>query len=89
MSLRQTTLSLLCQRGDAMPEDSDSNVVKIVVGENGDIPLIVRRSMTEVTAGLGIEQLPAAFCRIFRSFATTSSGLLWPISIGLRIGSFA
>src|SRR6266478_6218840 len=64
MSLRQLALSLLCQRGYVMPEDSDSNVVKIVIHKEGWIPLIVRQSMAEVATGFSIEQFPTAFGRV-------------------------
>ena len=47
-----------------MPEDSDANVMKIVVDEEGCIPLIFGQSMAEVTTGLGIEQFPTAFGRV-------------------------
>ena len=47
-----------------MPEDSDTNVMKIVVDEEGCIPLIFRQGMAELTTGLGIEQFPTAFGRI-------------------------
>ena len=47
-----------------MPEDSDANIVKIVISEDGYIPLLVRQSMAEITAGLGIEQFPTAFGRV-------------------------
>ena len=63
MSLRQLALGPLRQRGYVMPEDSDANVVKIVIHEEGCIPLIVRQSMAEIATGLGIEQFPTAFGR--------------------------
>jgi hypothetical protein len=64
MSLRQLALGLLRQRGYVMPEDSDSNVVKIVIDEERCIPLIVRQSMAEVATGFSIEQFPTAFGRV-------------------------
>src|ERR1700761_4406448 len=64
ISLRQLALSLLRQGSDAMPEDSDANVMKIVVDEEGCIPLILGQSMAEVTTSLGIEQFPTAFGRV-------------------------
>src|ERR1700756_3871231 len=64
ISLRQFALSLLCQGSDMMPEDSDSNVMKIVVDEKCCIPLILRQSMAEVTTGLGIEQCTTVFGRV-------------------------
>ena len=47
-----------------MPEDSDANVMKIVIDEEGCILLILGQSMAEVTTGLGIEQFPTAFGRV-------------------------
>src|SRR5262249_4694949 len=64
MSLRQLTLSLLRQGGYVMPENSDANVVKIVIHEERCIPLIVGQSMAEVATGLGVEQFPPAFGRV-------------------------
>src|SRR5262249_41182716 len=64
LSLRQLPLSLLRQRADTMPEDSDANVVKIVVNKKGCIPLIIRQSMAKETTGLAIEQFPTAFGRL-------------------------
>jgi hypothetical protein len=64
ISLRQLALSLLRQGSDAMPEDSDANVMKIVVDGEGCIPLILGQRMAEVTTGLGIEQFPTAFGRV-------------------------
>src|SRR5260370_8026900 len=63
MSLRQLALSLLCQRGYMMPEDSDTNVVKIVIHKEGWIPLIVRQSMAEAPTAFIIKQFPTAFGR--------------------------
>jgi hypothetical protein len=48
MSLRQLALGLLRQRGYVMPYDSDADVVKIVIDEEGCIPLIVGQSMAEM-----------------------------------------
>src|ERR1700683_3207652 len=64
MSLRQIMLSLLRQRTDTMADNSDTNVVKIVIDEESCISLIVRQRMAEVTAGLRIEQFPPALCRV-------------------------
>jgi len=64
MSLRQITLCLLRQGADMVTEDSDANVVKIIISKDGYVPLLVRQSMTEITAGLGIEQFPTAFGRV-------------------------
>ena len=47
-----------------MPENTDANVMKIVVDEEGCIWLIVRQRMAEVTTGLGIEQIPTALGRV-------------------------
>jgi hypothetical protein len=47
-----------------MPEDPDTNVVKIAVDEEGCIPLILGQNVAEVAAGLGIEQFPTAFGRV-------------------------
>src|SRR5258706_13263598 len=47
-----------------MPEDSDPNVVKIIIHEKSLMPLIVRQSMTFATAGLGVEQFPTVFGRL-------------------------
>src|SRR6516162_321165 len=64
LSPRQRHLRLLRQRADKMPEDSDANVVKIVVNKKSRIPLIIRQSMAKETTGLAIEQLPTAFSRL-------------------------
>src|SRR5260370_21937985 len=47
-----------------MPEDSDPNVVKIIIHEKSLMPLVVRQSMAFVTAGLGIEQFQTTFGRV-------------------------
>src|SRR5262249_34273487 len=64
MSLRQLALGLLCQRGYVMPQDSDANVMKIVIDEERRVRLIVGQSMAEEATGLGVEQLPPAFGRV-------------------------
>src|SRR2546430_3029676 len=64
MSLRQLALGLLRQGRYVMPEDSNANVVKIVVHKEGCIPLILRQSMAEMAPGFSIEQFPTAFGRI-------------------------
>ena len=62
--MRQLALGLPRQRGYVMPEDTDANVVKVVIHEEGYVPLIVRQSMAEVATGFGIEQFPTAFGRV-------------------------
>ena len=47
-----------------MPDDPDTDVVKIIVGKDRDIPLIVSQSVTQITAGLAVERFPAALRRI-------------------------
>src|SRR5260370_18120448 len=47
-----------------MPEDSEPNVVKIIIHEKSLMPLIVRQGMAFVTAGLGIEQFQTTFGRV-------------------------
>jgi hypothetical protein len=47
-----------------MPNNSNPNVVKIIIDEEGHIPLIVRQSMAFLAASLGVEQFPAAFGRV-------------------------
>ena len=47
-----------------MSEDTDANVVKVVIHEEGWVPLIVRQSVAEVATGLGVEQFPTAFGRV-------------------------
>ena len=47
-----------------MPDDPDTDVVKIIVGKDRYIPLIVSQSTTQVTAGLAVERFPAALRRI-------------------------
>ena|SRR6516162_971390 len=47
-----------------MAEDSDADVVKIVIHQEGRIRLIVRQSMAEVATGLGVEQFPTALGRV-------------------------
>src|SRR6266436_7303408 len=47
-----------------MPEDSDPDVVKIVIHEKSLMPLIVRQGMAFVTAGLGIEQFQTMLGRV-------------------------
>jgi len=64
MSLRQIALCLPRQRGDMMPEDSDADVMELVIGEDGYISLIFRQSVAQVAPGLGVEQLPTTFGRI-------------------------
>src|ERR1700758_5105896 len=64
MSLRHLPLSLLRQGSDAVPDDSDANVMKIVVDKEGCIPMILRQSMAEVATSLGIEQFPTALGRV-------------------------
>jgi hypothetical protein len=60
--LRQIAFCLPRQGDDVMAENSDADVMKIVISEDSDIPLFVRQSMAQVAAGLGVEQFPAAFC---------------------------
>ena len=43
-----------------MPDDPDTDVVKIIIGKDRYIPPIVSQSVTQVTAGLAVEQFPAA-----------------------------
>jgi hypothetical protein len=64
MSLRKLMFRLLCQRTNTMSEDSDADVMKVIVGKRRYIALVVRQGMAEVAAGLGIEQFPAAFGRV-------------------------
>src|SRR5215467_778879 len=47
-----------------MPEDSDPNVVEIIIQEKSLMPLIVRQGMAFVTTGLGIEQFQTTFGRV-------------------------
>ena len=61
ISVRQLAFCLLRQRDDMMADNSDANIMKIVISEDCDIPLFVCQSMAQVAAGLGIEQFPAAF----------------------------
>jgi hypothetical protein len=62
--LSQFALCLLRQGGYVMAEDADTNVVKIVIHEEGCIPLIVRQSVAEVATSLTIEQFPTVLCRV-------------------------
>src|SRR5271157_4856522 len=64
MSLRQIARRLLRQRDHPMPNDSDTDVMKIVVGKDRDIPLIVRQSVAQVAAGLCVERFPATLSRV-------------------------
>src|SRR3989454_10939054 len=43
-----------------MPDDADADVVEVVVGEGGGIPLLLAQRMALVAAGAGVEELPAA-----------------------------
>jgi hypothetical protein len=63
MAQRQVALGLLRQRADAVPEDADADVVKIIVHEKRRIPMIVRQSVAAIAAGLAVEQFPAALRR--------------------------
>ena len=48
MSLRHLALSLLRQRADTMPEDSDADVVKVIVGERRYIPLVIHQGVAGI-----------------------------------------
>src|SRR4029077_8679146 len=72
MSLRKLMLGLLRQRTDAVSENPDPNVVKIVIGEDRDISLIIRQRVTKIAAGLGVEQFPTAFGRVTDGIGVSS-----------------
>src|SRR4051812_11448252 len=41
-----------------MPDDADTNVVKVVVREIGDVLLLLRQCVAFIATGLSVEQLP-------------------------------
>jgi hypothetical protein len=69
-------LSLLRQGADTMPEDSNPDIVKIVIGEDGDIPMIVRQRMAEIATRLGIEQFPTALGRVADGIGVSSDEMI-------------
>jgi hypothetical protein len=42
-----------------MPDDTDADIVKVIVREIGNVPLGFRQSMAFVAAGLAVEEFPA------------------------------
>src|SRR6476659_3172535 len=69
-------LCLQRQGADTMPEDSDANIVKIVIGEDRYIPPFVRQSMAEVAAGLAIEEFPTPFGRVADSVCVSGDEMV-------------
>ena len=53
-------LGLTRQRDDVVSDDADADVVKVVVREVGDVPLVFRQGVALVAAATGVEELPAA-----------------------------
>src|SRR5208283_2358744 len=53
-------LSLTRQRDHIVSDDSNANVVKVVVCEVGGVPLFFRQCMAFVAASFGVEQFPAS-----------------------------
>jgi len=53
-----------------MPEDLDANVVKIIIHEEGYIPLMSVKAMAEVATGLGVETFPTTSSRLLMAFAS-------------------
>jgi hypothetical protein len=51
-----------------MPDDPDTDVVKIIVGKDRYIPLIVSQSVTQVTAGLAVERFQPRFAASLMAF---------------------
>jgi hypothetical protein len=56
--------SLTRQGDDIVSDDADADVVKVIVYKGGDVSLLFRERMAFIAAGLSVEQLPAALCRI-------------------------
>src|SRR5262249_54280347 len=52
------------QRDDVVADDTDADVMKVVVHEERDIPLVLRQRVTLVAAAAGVEELPAALGRV-------------------------
>jgi hypothetical protein len=47
-----------------MPNDANANVMKIVVGKNRNVPLLIGQSVAQIAARLCVEQFPTALGRI-------------------------
>src|SRR5712671_7155772 len=59
-----------------VPEDSDADVMKIIISEDGYISLVLRQSMAQVAGGLGIEQFPTAFGRAADGVCVSSNEMV-------------
>src|SRR5260370_13998524 len=51
-------LGLARQRDDVVSDNTDADVMKIVVSEDRDVPLGIRQRMTFIAAGLSVEECP-------------------------------
>jgi hypothetical protein len=47
-----------------MADDSDADIVEVVVGKDRDVALIVGQSVAQIAARLGVERIPSALGRI-------------------------
>ena len=57
-------LGLTRQCDDIVSDDADADVVKVIVREGCDVPLLFRQRVAFIAATLGVEKLPAALRRI-------------------------
>src|ERR1700693_348257 len=56
-------LGLTREGDDIVSDDADADVMKLVVGEGGHVPLIFRQGVAFIAASLGVEQIPTVLCR--------------------------
>jgi hypothetical protein len=56
-------LGLSRQRDDIVPDDTDADVVKVVIREEGDVPLGFRQRVTFIATRLAVKELPAVLGR--------------------------
>jgi len=74
--LRKLMFGLLCQRTNAMSEDPDADVVKVIIGKRRYIALVVRQGVAEVAAGLAIKEFPTPFGRVADSVCVSSDEMV-------------
>jgi hypothetical protein len=51
-----------------MADDSDADIVKVVVGKDRDVALIVGQSVAQIAARLGVERFPSGLAASLIAF---------------------
>ena len=64
-------LGLTGEGDDIVSDDADAYIMKLIVGKGCNVSLLLRERVAFVATSLGIEQLPAAFCRIVNGIPIT------------------